>query len=176
MMAISSYEPLPRVNHFAALAEERLFVWGGRTEDFRKRKAELESSVEIFNIYLESWDKIVTKESPPPGLYSGSCASSGQYIYTYGGWNGLARQGTLNCLDTRSYSWKQLSPHTNGGPMKKTGCRMVFYQAKIVLFGGYVGDSPTGHTQPGATYKDGWTNELHVFDLNEGEEGNDSLY
>ena len=125
-MAISHYEPLPRVDHCAAGVEERLYVgWGGRTEDFYVRKAELESSVEIFNTHLETWEKIVTKGSPPPGLYEGACASSGQYIYTYGGWNGSARQGTLNCLDTKSSSWKQLSPHTNGGPMKKSLCGMV---------------------------------------------------
>ena len=168
-MATSRYEPLPRGYHFAAGAEERLYVWGGLTEDFYKIKFELESSVEIFNTHLETWDKIVTKGSPPPGLYLGACASSGQYIYTYGGWDGPSLQGTLNQLDTNSLTWKQLSPHANGGPMKKAGCGMVFYQAKLVQFGGYIGDSPTGHTQPGASYKDSLTNELHVFDLKEGE-------
>ena len=170
-MAISHYEPLPRSFHFAAGAEERLYVWGG---DFHKIKSELKSSVEIFNTHLETWDKIVTKGSPPPGLYGGASASSGQYIYTYGGWayggwDGASLQGTLNQLDTNSRTWKQLSPHANGGPMKKAGCGMVFYQAKLVLFGGYTGGSPTGHTQPGASYKDRRTNELHVFDLKEGE-------
>ena len=38
-----------------------------------------------------------------------------------------------------------------------------------MLFGGYIGDPPTDHTQSGASYKDGRTNELHVFDLKEGE-------
>ena len=168
-MAVSRYEPLPRIGHFAAGAEERLYVLGGGTKDFHKIKSELESSVEIFNTHLETWDKIVTKGSPPPGLYWGACASSGQYIYTYGGSDGSSLQGTLNQLDTKTYKWKLLSPHTNGGPMKKSGCKMVFYQTKLVLFGGYIGDSPTGHAQPGASYKDRKTNELHVFDLKEGE-------
>ena len=171
-MAISHYEPLPRCYHFAAGVEERLYIWGGRTEDFSKRKAELESSVEIFDTHLESWDKIVTKGSSPPGLYLGACASSGQYIYTYGGWDGTSLQGTLNQLDTQNYTWKQLSPHINGGPMKKSGCGMVFYQTKLVLFGGCTDVSPTGHTQPGASYMDERTNELHVFDLKEGEKDN----
>ena len=169
-MASSLYEPLLRVNHFAALAKDKLYVWGGITEDFAKKRAELKSRVEIFDISLESWDKIAAKGSPPPGLCEGACASSGQYIYTYGGgYDGESLQGTLNHLDTKTYTWKQLSPHTNGGPMKKSRCGMVFYQNKLVLFGGYIGVPPTGHTQPGASYKDGRTNELHVFDMEEGK-------
>ena len=168
-MAMSSYEPFPRENHFAACAEERLYVWGGSTEDFYERKAELESSVEFFDTRLDSWNKIVTKGSLPPGQYLGACASSGDHIYIYGGADGYTVQGTLNHIDTKSFTWKQLSPYTNDGPMKKTGCGMVFYHNKLVLFGGYTGDPPTGRTQPGATYKDGQTNELHVFDLKEGE-------
>ena len=164
-------EQLPRVDHFAAGVEERLYVWGGATENYHKIKSELESSVEIFNTHLETWENIDTKRSPPPGLYGGACASSGQYIYTYGGYDGasISLQGTLNQLDTKNCTWKQLSSYANGGPMKKSGCGMVFYQNKLVPFGGYIGDSPTGDTQPGASYKDGRTNELHVFDLKEGE-------
>jgi hypothetical protein len=59
--------------------------------------------------------------------------------------------------------------------MRKRGSRMVICDNKLVLFGGY--GHPTGPTQPGAEFvKDdrytddaGWTNELHTFDLKEGE-------
>ena len=50
---------------------------------------------------------------------------------------------------------------------------MVTYGSKLVLFGGY---GPTsGPTQPGAEFvksgknTSGWTNELHTFDVGEGE-------
>ena len=56
--------------------------------------------------------------------------------------------------------------------MKKRGCGMAFYQTKLVVFGGYIRDSLTGYTHPDASFKDGLTDELHVFDLKEGEEGN----
>ena len=54
---------------------------------------------------------------------------------------------------------------------------MIAYDKKLVLFGGY--GIPSGPTQPGAqfvkntqyTSGSGWTNELHVFDLEEGEDG-----
>jgi len=59
--------------------------------------------------------------------------------------------------------------------MKKGGCRMVPYgQDRLALFGGY--GFPNSPTQPGATFtKDtrytygwGWSNELHMFNINEG--------
>ena len=57
-------------------------------------------------------------------------------------------------------------------PRKKIGCRMVCYGQKLVLFGGRC--DTTGPTQPGAGYESDefgsmYTNELHTFDLNEGE-------
>ncbi len=53
------------------------------------------------------------------------------------------------------------------GPMKKLGCGMVPYKKRLVIFGGY-GEDPT-HPQPGASYQGRRSNELHVFDLVEGE-------
>ena len=52
---------------------------------------------------------------------------------------------------------------------------MIAYGSSLVVFGGY--GSPCGPTQPGAefvkndNYTDGsgWSNELHVFDVMEGE-------
>ncbi len=60
--------------------------------------------------------------------------------------------------------------------MRKTGCGMVAYKSSLVLFGGY--GVPSGPTPPGAEFAQntrytdgrGWTNELHTFDLEEGEE------
>ena len=58
--------------------------------------------------------------------------------------------------------------------MRKITYGMVAHDSKLVLFGGY--GVPSGPTQAGSefvTYSDstigeGWTNELHVFDLNKG--------
>ena len=90
----------------------------------------------------------------------------------YGGNDGLDYQGCLYQLDIKSRKWQQLS---SGGPMKKYGCRMIAYGKTLVVFGGY--GIPSGPVQPGAQfiknneYTDGqgWTNELHIFDLEEGE-------
>ena len=69
-------------------------------------------------------------------------------------------QGTLHLLDTRSRRWKLIS--SEGGPMKKTGCGMIIYDSKIVLFGGF--------------RKSGSTNELHTFNLKEGERLHIAMY
>ena len=149
-------------------------MWGGRTKDFLKKKSELASSVYCFDPLLEFWDVNKTSGDPPPGLYAGACASAGHHVYLYGGRDISYYQSFLHQLDTRSWKWKQLSS-AGPGPMKKCGCRMVAHDSKLVLFGGY--GYPSGPTQPGAEFIKnsrltggvGWTNEVHTFDLKEGE-------
>ena len=69
-------------------------------------------------------------------------------------------QGALHLLDTRSRRWKLIS--SEGGPMRKAGCRMIASDSKIVLFGG------SGNS--------GETNELHTFNLKEGERLHIAMY
>ena len=165
-------EPSPRLGNYSALVEEKFCVWGGRTKDFLTEKSELTSSVHSFDPFLEFWDVNKISGDPPPGLYTGACASAGHHVYLYGGSDGSHLQSSLHQLDTRSWTWKQLS---STGPMRMGACGMVAHDSKLVLFGGY--GSPSGPTQPGAEFiKDsrltggqGWTNEVHTFDLKEGE-------
>ena len=162
-------EPSPRWGHYSALVEEKFCVWGGRTKDFLHGKSELASSVHCFHPLLEFWDVNKIGGVPPPGLYLGACASAGHHVYLYGGTDGSHRQSSLHQLDTRSWTWKQLS---SAGPMKKSSCGVVAHDSKLVSFGGY--GVPT---QPGAEFIKnsrftdgrGWTNEVHTFDLKEGE-------
>ena len=171
-MAAGFSEPSPRWGQFSAVVEGKLCVYGGRTKDFVKEKSGLASSVHSFDGLLESWYTEDTGGVPPPGLHGGACASAGHHVYVYGGTDGSAYQGSLHQLDTRTWTWKQLS---STGPMRKVGCWMVAYGSNLVLFGGYA--IPSGPTQPGAEfvkgskYTDGSgrTNELHTFDLIKGE-------
>ena len=146
-------------------------MWGGRIKDFLERKSELASSVHSFDQLLEFWAENESSGIPPPGLYFGACTSAGHHVYVYGGSHGSHRHCSLHQLDTRSWTWKQLS---SAGPMRKTGCGMVAHDSKLVLFGGH--GVPSGPTQAGAEYMKnskytsgaGWTNELHLFDLKKG--------
>ncbi len=58
--------------------------------------------------------------------------------------------------------------------MKKRGCGMVVYEGKVVVLGG-IGPRPPGPIPPGVEFVESstgriFTNELHTFDLEEGEE------
>ena len=168
MSATHFSEPSPRSEHFSTVVENYLYVWGGRGEE--------EADVSIVHHYdpnTETWSDKRCEGSPPPGSRDGACASIGHHLYTYGGYDVAGHNhGTLHGLDTKSWMWSQLS---SDGPMNKWGCRMIAYGCKILLFGG--NGVPSGPIQPGAefakdtsaSYGSGWTNEVHIFDLKEGE-------
>ena len=155
-----------------------MFLRGGRTRDFHNDESSLLSTVHSFDLYSETWRERAVEGAPPPGIYGGACASSGRCLYCFGGFDASAYHNSLHQLDTSSATlkWTQLTtPDPSSGPTKKTGCGMVAYGSRLVLFGGY--GSPCGPTQPGAEFirnsnktdGRGWSNELHVFDVTEGE-------
>ena len=162
-------EPSPRFGHYSALVEDKFCVWGGRTKDFLQEKSELASSIHSFD---RSWSSRIIPNLVESGLYHGACASAGHHVYLYGGYDGSCHHSSLHQLDTRSCTWKQLS---SAGPMRKSACGMIAHDSKLVLFGGY--GVPSGPIQPGAEFikhrdftdSRGWTNEVHTFDLKEGE-------
>ena len=166
-------EPSPRWGQLSAPVEGKVYLYGGRTRDFLKEQNKLASAVHAFDGYLEQWEEVRAEGPPPPGLYRGACASAGHHLYVYGGFDGNKRKGFLHQLDTRTSTWTELAGP--GDPMHKIGCGMVSHGEELVLFGGF--GVPSSHTQPGAEFiKDGnystngYTNELHKFDLKEGEQ------
>ena len=166
-MSCSLSEPSPRWGHHSAAVGGQLYVWGGRTKDFDKEKSELSVSVHSFNQCMETWQTRATTGKHPPGLCDGACTSSGHHLYVYGGWDGSHHHDSLHQLDTDSLVWSQLP----SGPIRKSGCGMVSYEDRLIVFGGH--GIPSGPTQPGAEFiKDsmfidgrGRTNELHLFDM-----------
>ena len=164
--AMAYYEPSPRSLPFAAPVEGELYLYGGRTDDFNERP-ESSTDLEIFDPKLETWRSVKTKGHPPPLLYDGACASSDHHLYICCGFDNSSHHNSLYQLDTRTLTWTELSSSDRSGPRKKIGCSMVCYKQKLVLFGGEC--DTTGPTQTGASYEARFTNELHTFDLNEGE-------
>ena len=171
-----AYEPSPRWGHYAAPVGGRCLLWGGRVPDFSvSGREKLASTVEIFDPYLEVWEQQATSGVSPPGLYLGGCASLLGQLYSFGGMD-ASYYNSLHTLDPTSLEWKELRVLNQAdGPMRKVGCGMVSYNGdRLALFGGY--GIPTGPTPPGATFtKDtkytggwGWSNELHIFNVNEG--------
>ena len=171
------YEPFPRYGHGAAAVGRSYYLWGGHVQGITgSKRRELASTIEIFDPYLETWDKRSTTGVPPPGLYSGACTSLLDSLYWFGGHDGSCYYNSLHRLDTTTLEWRELQPLDQADwPMRKFGCGMVsFLQDQLAVFGGH--GIPTGPTQPGAMFTDnadftdgrGWSNELHVFSITEG--------
>ncbi len=89
-------------------------------------------------------------------------------LHSFGGHDGLSRHNDIYKIDTTGFDLSIINPkNPDDGPMRKSLCGMVPYKKSLVIFGG-VCDAPT-HPQPGASYQDKRTNELHLLDLVEGE-------
>ena len=173
---VKYYQPAPRAWHGAAPIGDRLYMWGGITEDFSESgRRKVASVVEMYNPYLEAWQQEAITGVPPPGLSSGGSTSVHESLLWYGGYDGKSKFGTLHQLNTTTLNWEELHRNTPQGPMAKHVCGLALFQGgKVGLFGGY--GIPTGPTQPGSTFTrdtrysdgNGWTNEFHLFDLQEG--------
>ena len=178
------YEPSPRFSHCAAAVAGRCFLWGGNApnaSEYSRRK--LPSAIEIFDPYLETWEKHTTTGVPPPGLCGRGYASLLNSLYWFGGKDsvdGKSFYNSLHRLDPTTLEWRELHPLNQAdGPMRKWGCGMVpFLQDKLAIFGGYgiprfggygiptgLGVVFTEDTYSFVTPGDGWSNELHVFDI-----------
>ena len=167
-----SYEPKPRLWHYAAAVGGKCFVFAGRTVNFVKNKRELSSTIEVIDQYLEQWRVLKTTGSPPRGLSSGGCCvSPSGDLYVYGGYDGSDHRGGLYKLT--ALEWTQISAESErNGPMNKIDCKMVCFSDKkeIAIIGGH--GLPLGPPQPGSSFIEdqrytdgsGWTNEIHCFD------------
>ena len=172
-MAESLYEPDPRYSPCSSVINGELCVWGGKTV--------ATTSLQVYQLCLESWRQLDTRVSPPPGLYGGASAHSEYYLYVYGGAKNIGSySGCLHRLDTKTFSWTQLAAHSANAPMKKMGSGMIMYDNSVIIIGGF--GIRNGPIQPGSKWRklrdeddeedpstEGWTNEMHKYDLIEGK-------
>ena len=173
-MAESLYEPDPRYCPCSAVIDGELCVWGGKTV--------ATTSLQVYHPCLESWRQLDTLGSPPPGLYIGASAHSENYLYVYGGVkdDNVSYSGCLHRLDTKTSSWTQLAAHSANAPIKKRGSGMIIYENSVIVVGSY--GIRNGPIQPGSKWEklrdeddeedpntQGWTNEIHKYDLREGK-------
>lgn len=173
------YEPKPRAWHYTAAVGNLCFNYGGCTTGLSAAdKIHLSTVVEVFDPLLEEWEAMKCTGTTPKGLFGGGCCSSADGLYVYGGTDGVGWCSGLYKLCASSKRWSLLvnSGSSSEGPMKKGGCRMVFFDEKnLALIGGY--GQPRGPAQQGSIFirntkftdslrnTAGWSNEFHVFDL-----------
>ena len=75
-------------------------------------------------------------------------------------------KGDLYELDIKNWRWRKVCEGGAGGPGKKYGCRMISYQDKLLVIGGVYKTSTSGIV--GSINDDGYTNELHSYNLTTG--------
>ena len=176
----NNYEPMPRFLHISAQVAKKIAVYSGRTAgDSVENRKSLQSIVELYDPHTEKWEaKRCTGEAPVPGLYAAASASSSDALYTYGGRDGDGKfVNSLHRLSANTFRWSELSRRNKGGvsPIAKSGVGMAVCGDMLAVLGGY--GIPHGPTQrAGSSFiKDtsksdgrGWTNEFHIYHLNEG--------
>ena len=146
---------------FVASTRDTLFLWGGLGGAVPK-------AVYTYSVNTETWMKEFTKgPHPPAGLRDGGCTLAGQCIYLYGGFYASSYSGTLYELNTDNFTWSKLS--NDGGPPRKTGCRMITYKDQVLVVGGHYKSNEFFSKQPGSRYERGCTNELHSYSLSAGK-------
>ena len=161
-MASSGAPPSARKDLFIASAGELVYLWGGYGDNEPEE-------VFIYRHDTETWTREVTKgPHPPAGLRNGGCTLSGQSLYLYGGYDGVSRHGDLYELNIKNWTWGKVCDGGAGGPGKKAGCRMISYQDQLLVIGGFYGKIASSR-QAGASYEDGWTNEVHSYNLTTGK-------
>ena len=155
---IMSSLPSPRTIHFAAGRNTSAFYWGGAT--FNEAPMRLEPVTDLEYLYeldvvADKWKKHLLKGQHPPGVYSGACAVIADCLYLYGGKNEEGElTGSLFELNLSTKSWRELF-HPGAGGQKIHSCKMVACNSTLIIYGGISYDCPT--------------NELHLFDLNDGK-------
>ena len=154
---------------FSTQADGHHYIWRGNSQE----KA---TSIGVYNVQTEQWTLTPTTGPPPPGYCHGACTSICNHLYCFGGWNGSSRINDLYKLNLETFQWSKVYPKNapSEWPIGKVVCGLVSSSERtLACFGGW-GIEPT-HVQHGSTHiRDrtgsgiGWTNEFHLFDIQEG--------
>ena len=168
-------EPTPRFWQHTFTYEGKVYIRGGRTADFEEARQHLETTLECFDPIHKTWQEIKTEGTPHPGLTQCACVCVDGILYLYGS----CERKVLSQLDLKTMVWSRIweGPEKDDGksPMSKAAGGMVYLKGGYLgLFGGYA--RPSGPLQPGSKWTPnpyetvkGWTNEFHLFSINESE-------
>ena len=151
---MSYREPSPRPGRAAVGIGQKLYTWGGRSS------AGIQS---VLGFAVHSFDvPSVTWEEPqqfngflPVGLHSMAVSTDGESAYSFGGissYNNICYD-TLYEVNVAQSELRKLLPADNGFPPDTFLSGMVYFNEKLVIYGGY-GSGVS-------------TDELYVFDLKE---------
>ena len=176
-------EPVGRFDHYMAAGDSKCYLYGGRIEKQTETLNRLSKAIRVFDNLTGKWSTIWTKGDSPEPLFEGACCSSpsGDLYYFGGQTNDTVYSNKLYHLSTITKEWQLLEakedpPPGVHVPMKKIGCGMVWFrdpnresESKLTIIGGC--GILSGPEQQHSTFlrctNHGWTNEIHIFDINE---------
>lgn len=152
---MSSKHPQPRLSPTAVGIGRKLYIWGGKGDSIKIPA----TSIESFNVPSLTWEKTQKFHgSLPDSLWDVAVTNEGEVAYSFGGRTADGRLNTLYELNFSTQRCTELSPkNPSNAPTKKAGSGMVYFNQKLVVYGG----SMQGH---------GKSDHLHVFDLKTSEE------
>ena len=176
------YQPTPRAWHCAVQAGKNSILWGGLTQDFPESgRKTLVYDIEMFDNFDETWAKKTATENPPPGLYFCACTVVSETLYHFGGRYGSFYYNALHSLNRVTLQWEELCQKNPGDqPMPKSACGIAAYHNKalgitsLAVFAGYGRLNNSTKAKEGFFRHDkfsdgrGWTNEFHLFNLENG--------
>ena len=146
----------------------------GRHYSLRGQGREKATTIGVYDVQTERWTLIPTSGSLSPGLWDGGCAIILNYLYCFGGWDDSSRYNDIYKLNLESFQWNKVNPRNDSSeqPICKASCGLIAVNERtLACFGGY--SCEPKYAQPGSTFtkdvgSNGWTNEFHLFDIQEG--------
>ena len=156
---MATRQPLPRREHAAVGIGSKLYVWGGYGGSSKIKTTALET----FDVTSVQWEQpqLLNGSSMPDGLWGMAVTSDGETAYCCCGVTGshpnYTYYNTVFQITPSQHLCKELQPTSpsDARPQETSYSRVVRFQDKLVLYGGYTGQRST--------------NELHVFDLKKSE-------
>ena len=151
---MATRQPLPRTRHAAIGIGSKLYVWGG-DDGSSKMKA---TALEIFDATSLNWKQETLHGCDmPDGLRGMAVTSDEETAYCCcGRTGGSTYYNTVFEITPSQHLCKELQPTSPSlMPEGTLGSRVVRFQDKLILYGGYTGQRRTI--------------ELHVFDLKKSE-------
>ena len=130
------------------------------------------AAIGVFDSQTELWTIEATTGPPPSGQYEGRCVAAGSYLYCFGG---VQSCKDLYKLDLRSFHWAKVETinRRSERPIQKAGFGLISVNENtLACFGGYgirtVQQESTFIKSTMHTDAQGWTNELHFFNIKQG--------
>ncbi|KAI1284994.1 Kelch domain-containing protein 3 [Halotydeus destructor] len=150
--------------HSASCIEDRLYIFGGRSDrggPFHTRNEEYDNKLVYFDVTKSSWHEVQTV-NPPLGRRSHSSFVFQNKLYIFGGYNGLEDQhfNDIHVFDSLATRWIKLDIPGSPRPCPRRRQSCVLVGDKLYLFGGTSPIPENESQESGFFYFNGVDNRL----------------